>query len=1090
MLRNVSLQHAQLRFRVCLTILAINRFKDFLSAISREDSLAGKAEKLKILRQYCNAQRASSGEYTDFPDLISTWSLAVQSNNDSICSAVPAALSQFYKTISEILEFREFGLSLAHTLLKREQVRLFDHGLSAPKTRDHLISPCLRLLTEIVAFDGGALASRVFDRRDFLFKRLDSLLEQQINTVSSDRRKPSVRRMALRLMIANLRFLESDARNEFVTHGRILRSCLRGLPNDGDDIVVDVLRAFEFGVVDDKETPRVIRNRIFTQDVLALLAALYDYELDPDHPETSPRVRTTVHDILLKICTTKRGLVVPQNGWYPTGFENMSMLAADADFIDLGLDSPAVPDDYGKALPVKNATLLAFTSVLKPESDTLQSALLLQVFRSAPELVAAYFSHKPKFTISSSEDSAWRGQFAFLFSVVQLPNPHNFGWQDGVPVNPPPVSTIVESIVPRPIDRANFSHLFTSEDEILILSGSKLLLTVLEKTNQILKLFDAHRDSNTWQQGSTQLLRALTQRVPKLSELINSLQRNGTGNEALRLALIECVAAYHRILPEAIAGSKFDFGTALLDTISQMEDQSLSPETNAILGEQAVHLSIIAQLSPTTKWWSKSNSDTLSLFARVLRYIMAGAEGEDFQTVKAVLRSVVSATGILGSSSRSFEALTRSLTHSTRFELTDNIWLLLDSAIYHTVQRPVKYLDRVEAIQKAVSNESTDCLLAVAVAEQWEYAVKNHTDSKTVLRNVAEWIVCFFGALEVAGENNQVLQQLLDGMLQISEARSKDILQRAIESARKKATAVGLSLEDTPGNVSEVPTQSQSRVLNLDDLLGTATASKDTLDKLDHWDDKTDIELAVQSGRLAKLVRCTASLEEEIRRQAFHSLQKLTHIVDRSTYEEKVQLHLLIGEITQTVRHHGFDSQLPSAAAELGARLLEVISNPAHGLYGKANTFLLKGPAWELRRLISYWGKSILFREPDSEDAGSWTNEIEWLLQWLAAGLQTKSDMEFYRRSGILEKILALYSKPGLSRSVRRLILTLIWRSVCADGADTLITRAGIQNWLQVAKLMDRDHTHIIQQLETEVEGACTQSVIQKWKENRPILRE
>jgi nucleolar pre-ribosomal-associated protein 1 len=90
----------------------IEEFKNFLTEVQRNENLSERQIQLKVLKQYCDEQSSSNGEELDFPDLLSTWSFAAQSNHEAVLSAVPAALSQFFRTISSELEFRGFGLSL------------------------------------------------------------------------------------------------------------------------------------------------------------------------------------------------------------------------------------------------------------------------------------------------------------------------------------------------------------------------------------------------------------------------------------------------------------------------------------------------------------------------------------------------------------------------------------------------------------------------------------------------------------------------------------------------------------------------------------------------------------------------------------------------------------------------------------------------------------------------------------------------------------------------------------------------------------------------------------------------------------------
>lgn len=58
--------------------------------------------------------------------------------------------------------------------------------------------------------------------------------------------------------------------------------------------------------------------------------------------------------------------------------------------------------------------------------------------------------------------------------------------------------------------------------------------------------------------------------------------------------------------------------------------------------------------------------------------------------------------------------------------------------------------------------------------------------------------------------------------------------------------------------------------------------------------------------------------------------------------------------------------------------------------------------------------------------------------------------MEVYRRCGVFERFLSLYSSPHISNTVREHILYLVFRATCVQGSTTLISRAGIISWIQI----------------------------------------
>lgn len=590
------------------------------------------------MKDYCNEQSSDEKHALCFPDLISTWSFAAQSNSDAISSAVPAVLALFLKTISTQLQFREFGISLGRTLLQKEQLRLFDRGLTATKTKEFLISPCLRLLTEIVNFDGGALANSIYSRRDTVFKRLDILLDHVgAGDYDEDRRKPTLRRIAQRYVLANLKFQSTGVKGDIISEGKILRKLLQGISRDGPDIASDILHVIQRHVLGDPVLSRKSKTRFFNAANLSSLAALYNAEqrdhdfapedangtVDDDRNQNEAvgsiaptvrqqrkSVRSLVHDLLLSVCTIhENGVLLPQTGWYPFGTDPEVSVEEDHDdgAIDLGLDSPLYFDNYDQKVPVKNGTLSLFIQSLRPAADNLQATLMLKIFEVAPELVADYFSKKNKFVTEPKAEATWLGEAAFLFTVIELPTPPHCGWDSSLPAIPPPASIVIESILPRPLDRSTTTRCLNLNHDVITLFAARVMTVAFEKLSKILALFrTATHGAELWRQASDKLENLLSQRCPPIKVLIQALQRTSKEDIQLRGALIELLATYFRILPRVALRDKYDVSAAMADVIQEMELTESSSSAKVELLEQLSNLTSIAQISSTTNWWNKS----------------------------------------------------------------------------------------------------------------------------------------------------------------------------------------------------------------------------------------------------------------------------------------------------------------------------------------------------------------------------------------------------------------------------------------------------------------------------------------------------
>ena len=147
----------------------IASFKAFLESILYHKSNDDRARQLSILREYLDTQKPVDPQDYEHPfltQLWQAWSFAQQNNNDPLTSSVASILALLLKTLSSLLDFREYGLLLCRTVLHNQHLRLMKRCLDAPRHKEFLISPALRLLIEVAGFDGGVLARELYKRRE------------------------------------------------------------------------------------------------------------------------------------------------------------------------------------------------------------------------------------------------------------------------------------------------------------------------------------------------------------------------------------------------------------------------------------------------------------------------------------------------------------------------------------------------------------------------------------------------------------------------------------------------------------------------------------------------------------------------------------------------------------------------------------------------------------------------------------------------------------------------------------------------------------------------------------------------------------
>lgn len=514
------------------------------------------------------------------------------------------------------------GIALCTSLLQKDQLRLFNRGLTANKLKKHLISPCLRLLTEIVSFDGGALASAVWSRRYMTFKRLELFLT--LDKAPSDhpdekRHNPSVRRIAQRYVLANLKFQSVTAKTEIIGQGKLIDAFLKDVKKDARDIITDILSYLRNYIVNDGALSRSCKTRFLNARNLGRLATLYGYETaleESQNPQSS--IPDLIHQFLLLACTNaENGILVPKTGWYPVGNsqDNVDSVTSNGNVIDVGLDFPSQVERYQDSVPVQNGTLAKFIHGLRPDSDTRQSNLLLEIFKAAPELVADYFSKKKILLSDPQPTPSWLGQSAFLFSVVQLPIPTSCDWGESLPRAPPPTAIVIESILPRPLNQKLLSRCLNLNTDVITLFALRLTTIAFQKLQNVLRIYRSGKGSTSslWNQAPSKLVAEFCRRCPVIRDVIALFRNTNEDSSQQREAVIELLYMYYRVTPHLALDEKFDVSLVIVDILERINDTDDNRDHAASLLNQLQYLLEIAHQSLGVRWWQKPGMISIAL---------------------------------------------------------------------------------------------------------------------------------------------------------------------------------------------------------------------------------------------------------------------------------------------------------------------------------------------------------------------------------------------------------------------------------------------------------------------------------------------
>lgn len=532
----------------------------------------------------------------------------MQSSNERLSSAIVAVLALLLKATSTLIEFRQYGNSLCKTLLQEDQIKLLERGISASKTKEHLISPCLRLLTEIVLYDGGTAAQTVYAHRETTFKRLDVFLgmrKRLVAAVPENQRRPSIRHNALRYLFANLRLQTRSAKSGILTDGKLIRAVFHDIKEDSATMVLEILNAFKKDVVQDLTLSHLVKGRVFTEWTLRSVASLYqshDYENAADE---TVHVQHEVHAFLLCICTSsEKGILRLHPEAHPQD-------EPDFDFEGNQLYSNLANPQ--KQRSVRNLTLASFLQSLRPYADILQCELILAVFQAAPDLISEYFLKK-SFSFEPKLTTTWVGYSMFLLSIIQLPIPKGQLDQEvsGRLRTPPNLSSMIESILPRPLTKKAMTRCLNQSTDLIKFFGVRILIAAFQKLAAVQKSLvsvtiarqSAYGD--LWRQAQVELLDEFRRRCPEMKHVIAVFRSCPKHSALFREAITRLLAMYYKLLPQVALEEKFDISVALSEALkvnfSEMEDL----QDRRLHKLELYSLLEIARRSPDMRWWHKT----------------------------------------------------------------------------------------------------------------------------------------------------------------------------------------------------------------------------------------------------------------------------------------------------------------------------------------------------------------------------------------------------------------------------------------------------------------------------------------------------
>ncbi|KAI0453091.1 ribosome 60S biogenesis N-terminal-domain-containing protein [Xylaria acuta] len=1076
----------------------LQSFKNVLDSIVNNDEK--KSEHMQIVLDFLDSSKPREVEDevpVYLPDIMETWSMASQMNNENVMSAVAVVLALLLKTISGNVDLVSYGLGICRTLLQKRQQELMAKNLSADKGKDFIISPTLRLLREAICLDGGALAAPIFRARANTFKSLARNMGlRYIGDGREDPKRPSVRTNATRLLLSSLKLLHTEAKRDLLLQKDLVVALMRNLRDDPPFLIYEILDALKTSVVQDKKLAKEVKIKILNTHSLTRIASLYGYSKEPVNLEDGAEnkqlsVEDTAHEILLATCTDSTvGICRLEQGYYPEGINTDAFMAdtESASYLGFGLDSIPWMNKFGNGIPVRNKLLAEFIESLRPWSNTKQSELLLAIFEASPELIACYFIRKKAFTFEPKLSATWIGYAALLYSVVRLPIPRFFGWSNDYAAVPPPTSVILDNIVPPPMTLKAMTKCLGNKSKLVSFYAIRLLVLALEKLGRTLEM---HREASSspnsiWQEAARRLVDEFSQKIPDLKDIITCYRTLTDGDLLQREAASRLILLYYEVIPQVALRAKFDVSPILLTTILKVEASDGAGEDIALSLLELEHLCAVAEYSPGMRWFARASDMPTSPFTTLLRLCTEKTTALSGDTLSRVLTYVADEYQLVESRPQlsGLDPFIAALKISGSVDSA--VWSFIDNCAERCSRTPIKYLELIEEhMAKAGADIQSDmrtCPLLMSMAEQLPFLVSTSPE-KEVLKQLTVFLREYL-RLSLDGGVSRTFLNSISGLLVAAlgdkKLGAKITLPKQTASLGVDAKMLDGEVDSTSPSINETKEESVTRLSpqELEDRLAVpALTSKEN--SLLKWSSKPPEEL-VEEGHAASLILLLSSEHASIRKEALTNVIKMAAKIKESTYEENEQIWLLLMELAESAKDLIASGPLPSILVVFACRALDVLKNPLHCLYEKVNLFLTSGPVWQADKIPLM--KTILQDGPTID--GYYYTEISWLLGFLVDSLRAPQDVALFHQRKVYEQLLCLPVNPYMGPNLRTQVLRVLYRTTCIEGgSDTVITRFGAMNWLVAQKAASADHMEerLYQAMIRRLWETCDQKRMAAW---------
>ncbi|KAG0220462.1 ribosome 60S biogenesis N-terminal-domain-containing protein [Mortierella sp. GBAus27b] len=815
------------------TYIALKRFRQQLNVRPNSTDPTESAQATKCLA----VVYAYVEESPECTQLLKIWEWQQQHDVRKIEASIVEVLSKLIHQCNTALH-RTHAMKITRAILQN-QSRMTAIYKNLSCGRQNTIQATLRLLTAMNHVHQST-TRELKDGFNFGLKALSKLRNQRRKEGEEAANKTDTRTLYIQFLLAF--FIRGDAtvKKEILEMPDLFQVALKSLHNDSFPLIKQVLTVLNNNISMDSDITRTLKISFFNTSFLVNLLKLYARtEAVPNSDQT---VAQAVHEFMMALCTTPGiGICFQDAAWYPP-----STLKSSSSIEKTSADG---------AKHIYNKTLLQLLTHLRPTEDVLQQELTVSILTACPELVRLFWQ-RVSIQMEPRLSARWLANMTLLHKITEIPVPNLYLQHTGLfASHPPPVSTIIENILPGPANRSILSRGLQHSSMLVRYFTVVELAAAFQKTEQVIAVMQnavkalanddevsvinnsmdldgtptgakaAEPPAQQWAATITLLLAELRRRVPDIQIVIslhNGIQSTIVTNvgeeERTRLDLfnngvLRLIKYYQQFLPQVVMESKFDVGKLIPSNFSTVQAGTL------------IHLLELLLALNDFRWSNKSQDGSSSHLFKLFSLYLTTAHPQ----IKTLTRRLISK--LLGESilfqhdpSESYlwvEAVP--VSNYGRSDLTPEqtaFLHFLDDCVARCLRTPYKYVDQSSAILSTLQDsvaagnseprdihERVSWIIATSqqqdmtqsfspllmtVLEQFPFAYAKDT-SKDVARSIAAFLYRLLPAL-VSNQNRTI--DLVNGCLAKIQEPSKQDLAKVLDLSiekRRKLTQLGVT---------------------------------------------------------------------------------------------------------------------------------------------------------------------------------------------------------------------------------------------------------------------------------------------------------